>query len=246
MKAEPVLSRVLYGNAACVVVNKLSGEAVEGARGSAENLPQKLAEVLRTHTPFPSAVHRIDVPVTGCVLFALTSEASVFLNTAFVEEPSSVTKKYWAIVEKPSFFPPLNGELVHWIETNSQRNKSYAHDEESPSRKKAVLRYRIAGEGRNYFFVTVELLTGRHHQIRAQLAAVGLHIKGDLKYGAKRSEKSGGIRLHARSLSFPDPLNKQERIRVIADPPVMDNLWEAFRDIESGKNFTTNSTNKNE
>jgi 23S rRNA pseudouridine1911/1915/1917 synthase len=246
MKAEPVLSRILYRNAACVVVNKLSGEAVEGTKGSAENLPQKLAEVLGTRAPFPSAVHRLDVPVTGCALFALTHETSVFLNAAFVEGSPSVTKKYWAIVEKPSFFPPLNGELVHWIETNPQKNKSYAHNEEREGRKRAVLRYRITGEGHNYLFIMVELLTGRHHQIRAQLASVGIHIKGDLKYGARRSEKSGGIRLHARSLSFPNPLNKQERIRVIADLPVMDNLWDAFRDIESGKNFTTNSTNKNE
>ena len=227
----PVKSRILYQSAACVVVNKLKGEAVEGASSKMTDLPSELASVLGENIELIEAVHRLDVPVTGCALFALTNQALSFLNAVFAGDnplPAPIEKRYWAIIEKPSRSLPESGELVHWIETNSGKNKSFAYNEEGRGRKKASLRYRITGEGKNYLFVTVELLSGRHHQIRAQFAAEGLHIKGDLKYGAKRSEKTGGIRLHARSLSFPDPLNKSEKITVTADPPEIDNLWEQF------------------
>jgi 23S rRNA pseudouridine1911/1915/1917 synthase len=227
----PVKSRVLYQSAACVVVNKLIGEAVEGASGGMVDLPKELAAVFGANSQIIEAVHRLDVPVTGCALFALTKAALSFLNAAFAGEaslPSPVEKTYWAVIEKPSRPLPESGELIHWIETNSGKNKSIAHKKDGHNRKKAALRYRVTGEGRNYLFTEIQLLSGRHHQIRAQFAAERLHIKGDLKYGAKRSEKGGGIRLHARSLSFPDPLNKSEIIRVTADPPVMDNLWESF------------------
>jgi len=223
--------RILYVSEACVVVNKLKGEAVEGAREKMGNLPKELESALGAKAELIEAVHRLDVPVTGCALFALTKPALSFLNDAFAGRSSlssSVEKSYWAIVEKPSRTPPESGELVHWIETVSGKNKSFAFNEAAPGRKKAVLHYRITGEGRNYLFVEVKLLSGRHHQIRAQFAAAGLHIKGDLKYGSKRSEKDGGIRLHARSLSFPNPLDTDETIHITADPPEMDNLWEAF------------------
>jgi len=245
-------------------------------------LPKELATVLGANTELIEAVHRLDVPVTGCVLFALTKSALTFLNATFAQESniSTVPKKlitteycrsknglefhggekedvrtktpcsscasvvnsylldtstlspiekiYWAVIEKPSRPLPESGEFAHWIETDTVHNKSYAHKTGDPSRKKAVMRYKVTGEGKNYLFLEVHLLSGRHHQIRAQFAAEGLHIKGDLKYGAKRSEKGGGIRLHARSLSFPSPLNRSEIIRVIADPPVIDNLWKEF------------------
>ena len=228
---SPVKSRILYQSAACVVVNKLKGEAVEGAGHGMINLPAELASVLGENIELIEAVHRLDVPVTGCALFALTNQALSFLNAVFAGDnpiTSPIEKIYWAIIEKPSRPLPESGELVHWIETNSGKNKSFAYSEEARGRKKASLRYRITGEGKNYLFITVELLSGRHHQIRAQFAAEGLHIKGDLKYGAKRSEKTGSIRLHARSLSFPDPLNKSEKLTVTADPPEIDNLWEQF------------------
>jgi len=227
----PLQSRILYQSAACVVVNKLKGEAVEGAHNGITDLPKELAVTLGANTELIEAVHRLDVPVTGCALFALNKQALSFLNSAFAGKetlPSPIEKFYWAIIEKPNFNLNESGEFTHWIETNSSKNKSFAYNEGGPGRKKAVLRYRITGEGKNYLFIEVQLLSGRHHQIRAQFAAAGLHIKGDLKYGAKRSEKEGGIRLHARSLSFPDPLNQNENIRVTADPPEMDNLWEAF------------------
>jgi 23S rRNA pseudouridine1911/1915/1917 synthase len=271
---DPQLSlkfRILYQSAACIVVNKLKGEAVEGAKNEhsvklcRSNMPHSVAPVnaavcnkskavfsrrqrasggmvdlqkelyalLGANVELIEAVNRLDVPVTGCALFALTKPALSFLNAAFAEgsEPSSpVEKIYWAVIEKPSHPLPESGELVHWIETVSDKNKSYTHNKNRPARKKASLRYKVTGEGQHYLFVEVQLLSGRHHQIRAQFAAEGLHIKGDLKYGAKRSEKGGGIRLHARSLAFPDPLKKSEIIRVTAEPPLMDNLWAGFKE----------------
>jgi 23S rRNA pseudouridine1911/1915/1917 synthase len=229
----PLKHRILFQNSACVVVNKLKGEAVEGAGTGMTDLPHELSALLSANYGFPQAVHRLDVPVTGCALFAMAKPALSFLGAAFAGDSGaySVEKHYWAIVEKPRLPAPENGELIHWIETDVSSNKSFAYNEENHKRKKAACRYRITGEGRNYLFVTVELLSGRHHQIRAQLAAAGMRIKGDLKYGAKRSEKDGGIRLHARCLSFPDPLNKAEKITVTANPPQIDNLWQAFIDI---------------
>jgi len=227
----PVKSRIFYQSSACIVINKLIGEAVEGASGGMVDLPKELKSVLGENIELIEAVHRLDVPVTGCALFALTKTALSFLNSAFAGEaalPSPVEKTYWAVIEKPSRPLPESGELIHWIENVSGKNKSTAHKKDGANRKKAVLRYRITGEGKNYLFIEVQLLSGRHHQIRAQFAAEGLHIKGDLKYGAKRSEKGGGIRLHARSLSFPEPLKRGELVKVTADPPVIDNLWESF------------------
>jgi len=241
MENNNLQSRILYQSAACVVVNKLKGEAVEGARNGITDLPKELAAVLGANTELIEAVHRLDVPITGCALFALNKQALSFLNAAFAGKealPCPVEKHYWAIVEKPHFNLSESGELVHWIETSSAKNKSFAHNEGGPGRKKAVLRYRITGEGKNYLFIEVQLLSGRHHQIRAQFAAAGLHIKGDLKYGAKRSEKNGGIRLHARSLSFPDPLNSGGNIRVTADHPEIDNLWSDF--LDKYNSFQTN------
>jgi 23S rRNA pseudouridine1911/1915/1917 synthase len=186
-----------------------------------------------------TAVHRLDVPVSGCTLFAGSPAGLSFLNAAFAA--GRVQKYYWAIVEMPRTGTSVadTGELVHWLETDRRKNKSAAFPEEGPGhllqgnspRKKAILRYRIIGRGTNYLFMEIELVSGRRHQIRAQLAALGLHIKGDLKYGARRSEKAGGIRLHARSLRFPAPPGSPETgedILVRAAPPLRDRLWEDF------------------
>ena len=249
-------SRILHCDAVCVVVNKTIGEAAEGAAKGMGCLPTLLAAELaapcypppspKDALSAPTAVHRLDVPVSGCTLFARGKSALRFLNDAFSQGATcqgAVEKRYWAIVEQPrgNFEVPRvpeNGssesvELVHWVQFDSRRNKSIAHDEPGPDRKKAILRYRFVGKGRDYLFMEVELVTGRHHQIRAQLERLGLHIKGDLKYGARRSEKAGGIRLHARSLSFPAPTGAcptgdDGRITVQADPPLQDSLWQAF------------------
>jgi len=240
-------SRILYCDASCVVVNKIAGEAVEGAGKGMIDLPGLLiAELNVPHYPpampaedtllLPTAVHRIDVPVSGCAAFARTGAALRFLNAAFsggATKSSVVKKHYWAIVEQsPNAFFSEDAtesvELVHWIQFDPRRNKAIAHDQPGQGRKKAILRCRPAGRGERYLFLEIELITGRHHQIRAQLKRLGLHIKGDLKYGARRSEPNGGIRLHARSLSFPDPADSDNRISVQADPPLRDKLWQAF------------------
>ena len=237
--------RILYVDEHCAVVNKIAGEAVEGASAGMIDLPRSLERALKNtaagpdRLALPVAVHRLDVPVSGCALFARTQKALAFLSDAFRAHtvyadtgqsgPSrngAAEKHYWAVIEKPPHAIPQEACLVHWID-DTKKNKSKAFDRPETGRKKAVLKYRLIGTGTNYLFLDVELITGRHHQIRCQLESAGLHIKGDLKYGARRSEKSGGIRLHARSLTFPDPASPGT-ITVQADPPVWDNLWREF------------------
>ncbi|MDR3303150.1 MAG: RNA pseudouridine synthase [Treponema sp.] len=219
--------RILYQSDACVVVNKLPGEAVEGAKTASEDLPKALAERLGAAEGTLFAVHRLDVPVSGCCLFARSTAAFLFLSNAFSDRRTE--KRYWAIVEKAAeSVASVWRELVHYVITDTKRNKSMAYEEAGPGRKQAVLRYRAVGEGERYSFLEIELITGRHHQIRAQLARVGLRIKGDLKYGARRSDPNGGIRLHAYSLAFPDPSGNGETIRVHGLPPLQDRLWQAF------------------
>ena len=222
-------SGLVLQNEACMVINKPSGESSE------------FPEVQAKGEKFPVPVHRLDMPVSGCLLLAKTPKAAAFLNAAFAAGSgcilssgcSRVKKHYWAIIEKPANNAlPEEAELVHWLSFNAAKNKSFAHDKEGQGRKKAVLRYRISGAGTHYLFLEIDLVTGRHHQIRAQLAALGLHIKGDLKYGARRSEKSGGIRLHAYSLAFPNPMRSGEMLEAKALPPVMDALWTAFADTQ--------------
>ena len=215
---------LLFQNEACMVINKLPGEFSElpgiDEAGGAKFFP----------------VHRLDTPVSGCLLLAKNPEAAAFLGAAFAEPAAGkgsgecrVEKRYWAIIEMPPEDLPAEGELVHWINYNRKANKSFASPvKQRADSKKAVLRYRVTGKGERYLFLEIDLVTGRHHQIRSQLAAIGLRIKGDLKYGARRSEKGGGIRLHAYSLAFPNPLDPAETIRVSTLPPVMDPLWEDF------------------
>jgi 23S rRNA pseudouridine1911/1915/1917 synthase len=239
---------IVYLDENCVVVNKSPGESTEPLGSPGEgggtgmiDLPRLLAERLaETEDPatpensparrggfFPAAIHRLDVPVSGCVLFARSPAALAFLSARF--KAGDVEKIYWGISEMPG--PgrefPETGELVHWLRRTG--NNTIACDEAGPGRKKAVLRYRTLGRGSHYLFLEIELLTGRHHQIRAQLARLGTPIKGDLKYGARRSEKGGGIRLHGYAVAFPDPAGTEGRvIRVKAPPPRPDALWEAF------------------
>ncbi|HCM27333.1 MAG TPA: RNA pseudouridine synthase [Treponema sp.] len=232
------------------MINKMSGEAMEGAGKGAKtgvvDLSASLGALLGKGKKMDgsdfgvTAVHRLDVPVTGCALFAREPDALAFLNTCFAE--GTARKTYWAVTEVPDGYPAGEAvgpsspgewkELVHWLRFDPRTNKSHAWDTEIPDGKRSILRYRIVGRGERYLFVEVELITGRHHQIRAQLAAIGLKIKGDLKYGAHRSEKGGGIRLHARSLAIPDmdsPDHSRPRfIQCVAPVPQEDSLWAAF------------------
>jgi 23S rRNA pseudouridine1911/1915/1917 synthase len=174
-------------------------------------------------------VHRLDRPVAGLVVFARTSKALSRLNKMFAE--GEVHKTYWAIVGARE----AQGEslLTHWLVRNEKQNKSYAYDHEVPHSKKAILRYRSIAQGDRYALLEVQLLTGRHHQIRCQLSAMGCPIKGDLKYGARRSNPDGSISLHARRVEFIHPVSK-EPICVEAPVPE-DPLWEALSTEKTNK-----------
>ena len=226
--------QILFENDAYIAVNKTEYISVQANASGRENLQAQVAEFLvsRTknskQTPFIGLVHRIDQPVTGVVLFAKTENALAGINSAF--QSRDVKKIYWAIVDAP--LPDENGKLEHYLSFNSKRNKTIAKvlSADSPKTKhnlkKSLLHYKTVGKSERYFFLEIELITGRHHQIRAQLAAAGCHVKGDLKYGAARSNPGGGIHLHARFLSFCDPQSGQ--VIEITAPPPEDILWDIF------------------
>jgi 23S rRNA pseudouridine1911/1915/1917 synthase len=209
-----------------LIVNKRAGDIVQGDKTGDKPLSEIAKEYIAEKYNKPGAVflgvvHRLDRPTSGIVVFARTSKALSRLNKMFSERETE--KIYWAVVEnKP---PKLSDRLVHFMKRNPKQNKSYAHFKEVPDSKKAILTYTMIRELDNYFMLEVELETGRHHQIRSQLSAVGCCIKGDLKYGAKRSNKDGSIHLHARSLSFIHPV-KKEPLKIVAEPP-KDAIWDA-------------------
>lgn len=170
---------------------------------------------------FLGVVHRLDRPTSGIVVFARTSKALPRLNKMFAEKEAQ--KTYWAIVKNNP--PKENDILTHWLKRNTKQNKSYAHIKEVSESKKAILEYEIIARLNNYSLLEIDLKTGRHHQIRSQMSAVGCPIKGDLKYGFDRSNKDGSIHLHARKLTFTHPVKKEE-LQIIAPPP-NDPLWNA-------------------
>jgi len=171
---------------------------------------------------FLGVAHRLDRPVTGVVLFARTDKALSRLNEMF--KKGEVEKTYWAIVKNQP--PQPEGELVHYLVRNEKQNKSYAYEREKPGSKKAILDYKLISRSDNYFLLEIALKTGRHHQIRCQLAKIGCPIKGDLKYGAPRSNPDGGISLHARRVRFIHPVSKKE-IEIVAPVPD-EKLWQEF------------------
>ncbi len=219
---------VIYEDNHLIVVNKSASEIVQGDKTGDTPLSEMVKAYLKEKYQKPGNVfvgvtHRLDRPVSGLVIFAKTSKALSRLNDMF--RTSDVHKVYWAIVKDAPKNP--QGELVHWLVRNEKQNKSYAYDREVKDSKRAVLRYRTIGHSDNYTLLEVELLTGRHHQIRCQLAKMGCPIKGDLKYGAARSNPDGSICLHARRVSFVHPVSKQQ-IELEAPVPA-DKLWQSFK-----------------
>ncbi len=218
---------VVYEDNHIIIVSKRSGEIVQGDKTGDTPLSETVKEYIKTKYQKPGnvflgVVHRLDRPVWGLVVFARTSKALTRLNKMFAE--GEVHKTYWAVTGKPTPGPiPEQGsptrslsqkggenrELEHWLVRNEKQNKSYAYDHEVPNSKHALLRYRVLAEGENYDLVEVQLMTGRHHQIRCQLATIGRTIKGDLKYGARRSNPDGSISLLARSIEFVHPVTKE-------------------------------------
>lgn len=219
---------VVYEDNHLIIVNKSSSEIVQGDKTGDKPLAEMVKEYIKQkyHKPgnvFLGVVHRLDRPVSGLVVFARTSKALARLNEMF--RTKEVHKTYWAIVGNCP--PTEEGELVHWLVRNEKQNKSYAHDKEKPEAKKAILDYKLIGRSERYFLLEVDLKTGRHHQIRCQLAKMGCPIKGDLKYGSPRSNPDGSICLHARRVRFVHPVSKQE-IDVTAPVPE-GNLWHSFQ-----------------
>ena len=219
--------QVIYEDNHIIIVNKKSGEIVQGDKTGDRPLSDIVKDYLKEkyHKPgavFLGVVHRLDRPVSGLVVFARTSKALTRLNKMFAE--GGVHKTYWAIVKNVPQEP--EGTLAHWLVRNEKQNKSYAYLEEKPHAKKAILKYRTIGHSDNYTLLEVQLLTGRHHQIRCQLAAMGCPIRGDLKYGAPRSNSDGSISLMSRRVAFIHPVSKEE---IIVEAPVPDDsLWNAI------------------
>ncbi len=219
---------ILYEDNHILVVNKHAGDLVQPDRDTDEALENYIKAFIkvRDHKPydvFLGVVHRIDRPVSGAVLFAKTSKALVRLNEMI--KRGEITKHYWAIVESR---PQIEqGSLRHYILRDGKSNRSHAYDTPRKEAKEARLNFEVIAASERYTLLDVELLTGRHHQIRAQLSKIGCSIKGDLKYGAKRSNPNGGISLHSRTLSFIHPVRK-EPIQITAPVPKDDNLWQFF------------------
>src|SRR5574344_68720 len=218
---------VIYEDNHIIAVDKTCSEIVQGDKTGDAPLSDMLKVWLKEKYAKPGNVfvgvtHRLDRPVSGVVIFAKTSKALTRMNDMFRD--GEVKKIYWAIVKNEP--PTHEGELVNWLVRNEKQNKSYAYDSERPDAKKAVLDYKVIARSDHYFLLEIELKTGRHHQIRCQLAKIGCPIKGDLKYGFARSNPDGGISLHARSLSFVHPVSK-ENVKIVAPVPD-ENLWKAL------------------
>ena len=213
------------------MVNKRPGDIVQGDKTG----DKPLSEVVKSYiakkynkpgTVYLGVVHRLDRPTSGIVVFSRTSKALPRLNKLFADKEAK--KTYWAIVQKAP--PETEGTLIHYLKRNPKQNKSYAHIKEVPDSKKAILDYRIIKKLDRYYLLEIDLHTGRHHQIRAQLASIGCPIKGDLKYGFDRSNKDASIHLHSRKLALIHPVRK-EQLNLIATPPIDDAIWKACIDL---------------
>ena len=224
---------ILYEDNHLLIVNKRSGDIVQGDKTGDLPLTDILKGYLKEKYNKPGdvylgLVHRIDRPVSGAVIFARTSKALSRL-TVMVKD-REIKKLYWAIVDKAPL--PESGRLENYLRKNEKQNKSYVAEKSSKDSKLAVLEYKLISTSKSMFLLEIDLITGRHHQIRAQLSAIGSLIRGDLKYGAKRSNPDGSICLHARQLIFTHPVSG-EKMNIIAPPPPLPE-WSYFGKISSG------------
>lgn len=222
-----IRKRVLYEDNHYIAVQKLVGELVQGDVTGDVALVDEVREFIRVRDKKPGdaflqVVHRVDRPVGGVVLFAKTSKGLARANELFREQ--KIERTYWAISEEQP--EELSATLTHYLVRKPKQNKSFAYTRKRPESKLSTLSYEQVGRSKNYALLEVRLHSGRHHQIRAQLSAIGCTLRGDLKYGAKRSIPGGGIGLFARSLEFDHPI-RDEHVRIVAEPPV-DPLWDLF------------------
>lgn len=220
--------QILYEDNHLIAVSKRAGDIVQGDKTGDEPLSGVVKAYIAEKYNKPGAVylgvvHRLDRPTTGIVIFARTSKALTRLNKLFSERETQ--KTYWAVVKNAP--PKEQDTLIHYLKRNPKQNKSYAYNKEVPDSKKAVLEYKLLKKTDNYHLLEILLHTGRHHQIRAQLTAVGCPIKGDLKYGFDRSNPDGSIHLHARKLVFTHPVKKEEI--TLEAPPPKEVVWDVFR-----------------
>ena len=219
--------RIIYEDNHIIIVNKLPSQIVQGDKTGDEPLSEKVKKYIKKKYNKPGevflgVVHRLDRPVSGLVIFARTSKALARLNNMLKER--MIKKFYWAVVKELP--PEEKGHLVHYLYRNTKKNKSFVSVKERENSKKAELIYRHISSSDKYHLLEIELLTGRHHQIRAQLASIGCPIKGDIKYGYPRTNKNASIHLHARRIEFIHPV-KKEKMTFVAPPPD-DPLWEYF------------------
>jgi 23S rRNA pseudouridine1911/1915/1917 synthase len=225
--STPETLQVIYEDNHLIVINKRSGDIVQGDKTGDAPLSDVVKDYIAKKYDKPGAVflgtvHRLDRPTSGIVIFARTSKALPRLNKMFAERETQ--KTYWALVKnRPS---EESGTLTHFLKRNPKQNKSYAHIKEVPDSKKAILDYRVIKKLKTFYLLEIDLHTGRHHQIRAQLTAIGCPIKGDLKYGFDRSNKDGSISLLARKLTITHPVKKEE-ITFVAHVPEGDPVWAA-------------------
>ena len=218
--------QIIHEDNHIIVINKRVGDIVQGDKTGDKPLSEVVKEYIKDKYNKPGdvylgVVHRLDRPTTGIIVFAKTSKALTRLNESFKNRETQ--KTYWAIVK--NLPPKENDTLTHFLKRNPKNNTSKAHSKEVPESKKASLEYTIIKKLDNYFALEINLHTGRHHQIRAQLAAIGCPIKGDLKYGFDRSNPDGGIHLHARKLVLSHPVTKE--ILTFEAPVPNDVIWKA-------------------
>lgn len=219
---------ILFEDNHLLIYNKKPSQIVQGDKTGDRPLSDLIKDYIKERDKKPGnvflgVVHRIDRPVSGAVVFAKTSKALSRLNEML--KTGEIHKTYWAVVKNPP--PEITGHLVHFLKRNEEKNKSFAYDKIIPGSKKAELTYILTGQSEQYYLLEVNLLTGRHHQIRSQLAKIGCPIKGDLKYGFDRSNPDGSIHLHSRKIALMHPV-KKEMVVVTAPPPPEDNLWKYF------------------
>lgn len=220
-----IAEQIIYEDNHLIAINKRCGQIVQGDKTGDVTLPDMIKSFLkeRDNKPgnvFCGVIHRLDRPVSGVVLFAKTSKALSRMNDTIKQR--DMQKTYWALCKETPF--PPEGRLEDWLGRDEKSNKAYITKSEANSAKLAVLDYKLIGCSKGgYNLIEVNLHTGRHHQIRVQLANIGCHIKGDLKYGAPRSNPDGGISLHARSITFVHPIKKEE-VTIVAPVPE-ENIW---------------------
>ena len=222
---------ILYEDNHLIAVNKHVGMLVQGDETGDPSLIDEVGKYIKEKynkpgDAFTGLVHRIDRPVSGVVLVARTSKALARMNELLKNR--EIKREYWALVKKQP--PKLKDRITHYLRKDEARNKSFAGYTKKPGNKEAVLDYEVIGRTANYYLLRVNLVTGRHHQIRCQLSEIGSPIRGDLKYGFDRSNKGGGIHLHAKKLTFIHPVKKEEII-IEAPLPLKDNLWREFEQL---------------